>query len=99
MRVSKINKILKEKNKLFQAAHHCNFFKILEKDTTKAYDVLFDKLGLSTFYKNKTQKRNAQLKIRIFFEKNTEVSFLILIYMFNKNNYYLFLFNYISLGS
>ena len=45
MRVSKIKDILKEKtNKLLQAAHQCNFFLILEKDTTKAYDVLFDKI-------------------------------------------------------
>ena len=46
-----------------------------EKDSTKAYEVMFDKLGLSTCFKDKKVKRNNQLKFRIFFIKNTKVSF------------------------
>ena len=75
MKVSKIKEILKEKSKLLKVANECNFFEISKKDSSKAYGVLFDKLGLSTCFKDKKEKRNAELKFRKFFIKNTEVSF------------------------
>ena len=79
MKVSKIKEILKEKSKLLKVAHECNFFEMSEKDSTKAYEVMFDKLGLSTCFKDKKVKRNSQLKFRNFFIKKTNV---LIIYLY-----------------
>ena len=66
---SKIDKLLFEKNELFQVARECKFFIKLEIDQSQAFETLFEKLGIRNFT-CKNHKNIVKRRIKRFFTKH-----------------------------
>ena len=67
--LTKIDKLLSEKNKLLQVAHECKFEIMLKSDESQAFETLFEKLCILSF-SSKKYKKDVKTRIKHFFRKH-----------------------------
>ena len=67
--LTKIDKLLSEKNKLLQVAHECKFEVMLKTDESQAFETLFEKLCIQKFT-SKKNKHDVKGRIKLFFRRH-----------------------------
>ena len=72
-KVSKVDKILKDKDNLKKVAKQCNFLTNLDNDENQAFETLFKQLDIQKSIRTKHHKRKIKTKIKSILCKNDTI--------------------------